>query len=129
MAGMIHDYLHQVGTALPLSMGFVGLMLFLFLMLSRLFQYPEVSGTPTMLAIDSLLCCGIVGLYRWIGIRDTRLTATMEVSGPWLGMKASVIFGILLIGTSLVSTLLISILWERRRAQWDRRGLDNGSRR
>jgi hypothetical protein len=91
---------------------FAGLIAFLFLVLSSLFRYPEASGTPIILAIHSLLCCGIVGLYGWIGIRDTTLTAPMEVSGLWLGMKASVIFGTLLIGISLVSTLLISILWK-----------------
>jgi hypothetical protein len=91
---------------------FAGLMAFLFMVLSSLFQYPEVSGTPIMLAINSLLCCGIVALYGWIGIHDTTFTASMETLGPWLGMKASLISGSLLAGTSLVSTLLISILWK-----------------
>lgn len=90
---------------------FVGLIAFLLLVLSSLFQYPEVSGTPIMLAIHCLLCGGIVSLYAGIALHGTKFAAPVEATGPWLGMRASLIFGLLLIGTSLASTLLISILW------------------
>lgn len=67
----------------------------LFLVLSSLFHYPQISGTPLILALQGLLCCAIVSLYGWVGIHDTAFPEPLDMVGPWLGKRVCMTFGIL----------------------------------